>query len=172
MHLERIRRNGYPTLKKDAYQSVEKLPHKFVDDFILENCKTMIDEEIVKLLKEKGYGTATVDVVKYRRRRLGIKKYLYGNIKKHKAWIRSQAIKQYGDRCELCGYELAVDTHHVIPKHKGGPHEVDNLMVVCPNCHALITRRKIFIESRQDIPKVRNQILEMIRSNSSYGVEH
>jgi 5-methylcytosine-specific restriction endonuclease McrA len=111
----------------------------------------------------KGYNGSTVWTIKYRRRRLGIKKYLYGEVKKHKAWIRAQAIKQHGNRCELCGYKSAVDTHHIVPKHQGGPHEVENLMVVCPNCHALITRRKISVESRRDIPKISREVLKMIK---------
>ena len=93
MHLARIKRHGYPELKTDAYASLEKLPHKFVDNFILQNCKEMKDEKIVKVLKRKGYKEATVWTVKYRRRKLGVKKYLYGEVKKHKAWIRAQAIK-------------------------------------------------------------------------------
>ena len=35
MHLARVRRHGYPELKKDAYQTLERLPHKIVDDFIV-----------------------------------------------------------------------------------------------------------------------------------------
>ena len=162
-HLARVRRHGYPEFKRDAYQPLERLPHTFVDNFILKNWKKMIDEEIVKVLKKKGYGKATVWTVKYRRRKVGIKKYLYGEIKKHKAWIRIQAIKKYGDRCELCNYGLSVDTHHVIPKYQGGKHEIDNLIVICPNCHALITRKLLTLKERADIPKVRRKVLNLLR---------
>jgi len=163
-HLARVRRHGYPEVKENAYQPLEKLPRKFVNNFILKNCKEMMDEEIAKILKRKGYEGATVWTVKYRRRKLGVKKYLYGEIKKHKAWIRDQAIKQHGNQCELCDYKFTVDTHHVIPKHKGGPHDIQNLMIVCPNCHALITRRKIDLKSRGDIPHIRYRVLKMIKS--------
>lgn len=164
MHLERIRRHGYPELKRDAYKSLEKLRHIFVDVFIRKHWKTMFDEQISWALRKRGIKEATISRVKYRRRKLGIKKYLYGEVKKHKAWIRIQAIKRYGEACELCTYNLAVDTHHIIPKHKGGPHEIDNLMVVCPNCHALITRRKIKLTARAKIPKIRRSILRSIKS--------
>ena len=46
----------------------------------------------------------------------------------------------------------------------GGDHEIENLMVVCPNCHALITRKHINIKSRKAIPKMRRIILGKIRS--------
>lgn len=163
MHIARIRRHGYPELKKDAYQSLEKLPHKIVDKFILQHGKEMIDEEIVAELKKKGIKEATLWNVGYRRRKLGGRKYLRGEIQKHKAWVRSQAIKKYGHACELCNYNMTVDTHHILPKYQGGPHEVDNLTVICPNCHALITRRKLILNSRDDIPKIRRKVRKNIQ---------
>jgi 5-methylcytosine-specific restriction endonuclease McrA len=164
MHLARIRRHGYPELKKDAYQCLEKLPHKIVDNFIRKNCHKMIDKEIVKKLKRIGFKGVTEWTVKYRRRKLGIKKYLYGEIKKHKAWIRNQAIKKYGNKCELCGYNLAIDTHHIIPKKEGGLYKINNLIVICPNCHALITRKYFILKDRKDIPKIRKKIIDLLKS--------
>jgi len=168
MHLARISRHGYPELKKESGEhGLEKLPHS-IDNFILENCLDMIDREIVSELKKQGFTQTTIWNVKYRRRKLGVKKYLYGDVKKHKAWIRSQAIKKYGDSCELCGYNITVDTHHIIPKYQGGAHEVDNLTVVCPNCHALITRDKIILNNRNDIPKIRRKILVKLKKIYSF----
>ncbi len=93
--------------------------------------------------------------------KLGIKKYLYGETKKHKAWIRTQAIKQSGNECELCGYKLAVEAHHLLPKNRGGTHEVNNLMVLCPNCHALITRKSLILKHRRDMPKLRRELIKL-----------
>lgn len=164
MHYGRLQRNGHFGLKKGAFQILEKMPHKFVDSFIRKNCNKMIDKDIVdKLIKHRITGV-NVWNVRYRRRKLGIKKYLYGKIQKHKAWIRAQAIKKYGNMCELCGYILTVDTHHIVPKHDGGPHEINNLMVICPNCHALITRKILIIKDRKSIPNVRRKILSHLKS--------
>jgi 5-methylcytosine-specific restriction endonuclease McrA len=137
-----------------------------VDDFITSHCEKMIDEDIVKALRKMGYNDANIWTVKYRRRKLGIKKYLYGEIKKHKAWVRTQAIKRYGKKCELCHYSLTIDTHHIIPKHRGGPHEIENLMIICPNCHALITRGVLILKKRTDIPIVRKEIRKLLTSTS------
>jgi predicted restriction endonuclease len=155
MHLARIRRNGNLELKKDPWLSLGKLPHKIVDDFIRKNWRIMIDDEMISELQKMGFKDANSWTVKYRRRRLGLKKYLHGDILKHKAWVRTQAIKKYGHTCELCDYSLAVETHHIVPKYQGGLHEIENLMVLCPNCHALITRGKIAIKSRAEIFRVR-----------------
>lgn len=164
MHLARIRRHGYPELKKEKGEhGLEKLPHKIVDNFILKNYKIMFDKEIVEKLKMMGFKKISTWNVRYRRRKLGIKKYLYGEIKKHKAWVRAQAVRKYGNECELCSYSMAIDTHHIIPKYQGGPHEIENLMVICPNCHALITRKIIKINSREEIAKIGNFIKEKVK---------
>jgi len=163
MHKERIKRHGYPELKKDAYQILEKLPHKAIDHFILKNCQSMFDIEITKELHKMGYKNATVWNVGYRRRKLGNRKYLRGEIQKHKVWIRTQAIKKYGNKCELCNFNLVVDTHHIVPKYQGGLHEINNLMIVCPNCHALITRGYLKLNRREDIPKIRTKVTKSLK---------
>ena len=128
----------------------------------------MLDQEIVVKLKQLGFTKANIWNVKYRRRKLGIKKYLYGEVKKHKAWVREQAIKKYGEKCEFCFYPFSIDTHHILPKYRGGKHELDNLMVICPNCHALITRKAIEINSRKDIPRVGKSVRKKIKTAYNY----
>jgi predicted restriction endonuclease len=167
MHLARIKRHGHPRLQ-EGFHKLEKLPHPIVDNFIRQNCKRLIDEKIAEELKKKGFKGANPWTVRYRRRKLGIKKYLYGEIKKHKAWIRMQAIKKYGTKCELCGYRLIVESHHILPKNRGGLHEINNLMVLCPNCHALITRRYLSLKSRKDIPALRRKVIKLQKSPYPY----
>jgi len=167
MHLARIKRHGHPGLQKN-FHKLEKLPHSIVDEFIRKNYKSSIDKEIAKELKKEGFKGATQWTIKYRRRKLGIKKYLSGEIKKYKAWINLQAIKKYGNKCELCGYRLIVETHHILPKNKGGLHEINNLMVLCPNCHALITKRHLSLKSRKDIPKFRRKLIKLQKPSYPY----
>ncbi len=160
MHLARIKRHGHSDLQT-GFHKLEKLPHPVVDDFIRNNHKVMIDIDIAQELRKKGFKEANQWLVRYRRRKLGIKKYLYGEIKKHKAWIRMQAIKKYGDKCEICGYGLAVESHHILPRKMGGLHEINNLMVLCPNCHALITRRYFNLKSRKNIPTLQKKFFKL-----------
>ena len=167
MHLARIKRHGHPGLQT-GFHKLEKLPHPVVDDFIRNNHKILIDIEIAKELRKKGFKEANQWLVRYRRRKIGIKKYLYGEIKKHKAWIRMQAIKKYGTKCELCGYGLAVESHHILPRKRGGLHEINNLMVLCPNCHALITKRYLNLKSRKDIPALQRKLFELRKHPAIY----
>ena len=50
-HLARIKRHGYPELKKDAYRTLEKLPHEKVDNFIRKNCQKIIDANNINFLQ-------------------------------------------------------------------------------------------------------------------------
>ena len=164
MHKGRLQRNGHFGLKKNAYRILEKMPHKFVDAFIRRHCDKMIDKNMAEKLISYGIVGVNTWNVRYRRRKLGVKKYLSGEIQKHRAWVRLQAIKKYGRNCELCGYTMTIDTHHIIPRHAGGPHAVSNLMVVCPNCHALITRKILIVNSRKSIPSIRKKNLNRLKS--------
>src|SRR3990167_3902406 len=46
---------------------------------------------------------------------------------------KSLAFSHYGETCEVCGYSLSVDVHHLIPRSEGGKDETNNLSVLCPN---------------------------------------
>ena len=162
MHKARFKRHGHFGLRDKSFHKLEKLPHA-VDSFIREQAGQMMDKQIAEQLHHNGFQGATIWTVKYRRRRLGIRKYASGEEKKHKAWIRRQALRRYGHRCELCAYHLFVETHHILPKHKGGLHEVENLMIVCSNCHTLFTRGYLKLNNRSGISRLRHQVKRMLR---------
>lgn len=163
MHLARVKRHGHLGLQT-GFHKLEKLPHAIVDDYIRKNYSKLIDKDIVEELKKRGFTKANQWLVRYRRRRLGIKKYLYGEVKKHRAWIRMQAIKKYGNKCELCGYRLVVESHHILARKDGGLHAIDNLMVLCPNCHTLITKRYLNLNDRKNIPELQKKLIELQKS--------
>jgi len=167
MHRARLKRHGTLLLKKDSNldrkYATEKLPHPIVDDFIKKNWKTTLDRDMAKALRKMGYRNTTEWNAKYRRRTLGFKKYLTGDIQKHREWVRRQAIKKYGKDCAICGYSLHIEVHHITPYKEGGNHELDNLMVLCPNCHALVTRKRIILEKRRDLPRAKIQYKKLLR---------
>jgi HNH endonuclease/NUMOD3 motif len=40
-------------------------------------------------------------------------------------------------RCHECGVDRPrLVTHHIVPRHKGGTNDPDNLVQICDNCHA------------------------------------
>lgn len=160
MHAARLRRNGHFGHKENAYASLKKIPHE-LDGLIRVYCRKLTDATIAKRLRKMGYRNITTWNVRYRRRKIGIKKYAYGKDKKYKEWVRLRAVEQFGDSCELCGFNQVVDVHHLKPRSEGGGSELSNLMVVCPNCHAMITRGKLYIERREDIPTIKEKVVSL-----------
>ena len=55
--------------------------------------------------------------------------------------IRDKLLVDAMHRCCLCPkHEDMTDIHHIVPINEKGPNTEENLMVVCPNCHAKIHR--------------------------------
>ncbi len=63
--------------------------------------------------------------------------------------IRRAVLIESGYRCAVptCRTILVIDLHHVIPLSEDGPNKLDNLIALCPNCHALHHRGVISQEA-------------------------
>ena len=58
-------------------------------------------------------------------------------------------------RCSICGWNKCnCDMHHIRDKHIENPNTHDNLTYVCPNCHRMIHRGQISVESIQTLDKL------------------
>src|ERR1043166_2886357 len=53
--------------------------------------------------------------------------------------VRALVLHESGYRCgnPVCRTVLTLDVHHLDPVADGGPDTADNLLALCPNCHAL-----------------------------------
>lgn len=163
MHKERLKRHGTLGLKKEmGIHGREKLPHKEVDYIIKANFSKK-DSEITKILNLNGYNQATEWNVKYRRRKLGLIKYTG---KSHNAFDKKEATKVYGHKCELCNYDLTIDVHHIKGKKTIDGRKIENLIILCPNCHALITRKIMILNTRDDIKAAKEYIIK--HHNNAY----
>ena len=50
----------------------------------------------------------------------------------------SKILKRINAKCSICGWsESSCDIHHIIPKKDGGTDDMNNLIMVCPNCHRI-----------------------------------
>lgn len=59
-----------------------------------------------------------------------------------KASYRTFGLKLLGEKCEGCGYDeysLLLDVHHLDGNRNN--NKLENLMVLCPMCHAKVTRK-------------------------------
>lgn len=60
-----------------------------------------------------------------------------------------QVLTEAAYRCAVptCRGILALDIHHLVPVSEDGPDELNNLIALCPTCHALFHRGDIVRES-------------------------
>jgi hypothetical protein len=56
---------------------------------------------------------------------------------------RQVAFRVYPRRCMICGFEDAVDVHHVVGRRHQGSNDPSNLAVLCPNHHRLADQGRI-----------------------------
>jgi hypothetical protein len=67
--------------------------------------------------------------------------------------LKQQVIEQYNNKCYACGFSIhaILRVHHRVPVSLGGTDEVENLVLLCPNCHALV---HLFSSKRSDNRKI------------------
>lgn len=54
--------------------------------------------------------------------------------------FRERALNTFPHACMICGFDIAVQVHHVIPRRIGGSNGIDNAVILCPNHHAMADR--------------------------------
>jgi len=57
-----------------------------------------------------------------------------------KKWI--SILNKKGYACQLCGYSEVLEIHHL---DKNAGNSINNLVVLCPNCHTKLHRKIIFL---------------------------
>ena len=50
---------------------------------------------------------------------------------------RDSARKHLGEKCLLCGFDIFVETHHIVARRDGGTNRIENLSLLCPNHHKM-----------------------------------
>lgn len=59
---------------------------------------------------------------------------------------KTLALRRDGFACLICGFDVVLHVHHIVPRSKGGDHSVNNLATLCPNHHAMVHRNLVAIE--------------------------
>ena len=74
--------------------------------------------------------------------------------------LRERVIERDEQKCQRCGEEvtptdedgLSFEVHHIIPFSAGGPDHVDNLIVLCSDCHTVAhSRMKQIVDERPEL---------------------
>jgi 5-methylcytosine-specific restriction endonuclease McrA len=77
---------------------------------------------------------------------------------------RERAMIEAGYRCAVptCRSSLSLDVHHITQKSEGGTDEIENLIVLCPTCHAAFHRGTYSKEA------IRVWKITLLQLNNSY----
>lgn len=134
-----IRRFGYwsKALKEAGMRPQTHQLQTGERSFIRMNWRKMTDEDIAKKLG------VTETVIKYYRMNYNLWKY---RKRTAKSTYRKEALKIYGEKCEVCGLGIC-EWHHIVPKST----KSDEWCILCPTCHAVITRKLIVIGNRNEL---------------------
>lgn len=78
---------------------------------------------------------------------------------RNRVTARLNGLGHFGKKCMVCGFDAVVQVHHITPYREGGKNTVDNVIVLCPNHHAmadlnLITREELFTLNRAAIAQL------------------
>lgn len=125
-------------------------PHKILNHPVL--TKELLEKEYLQNgLKMKdiaikyGYGYVSVNnwIHKYKIQTRTMGDYLE---KTTFSSIARELKKEKHNTCEICGWNKAsCDVHHKIKQCNNGTHDKSNLIVLCPNCHRMVTEGKMMI---------------------------
>lgn len=88
-----------------------------------------------------------VDVVRIGERRLMVNGQMntqHNKVKAHGRWAHIYEL--FGGKCFVCGFDEVVEVHHIVPRAVGGKDHPENLILLCPNHHALADRGMLQIK--------------------------
>ncbi len=58
--------------------------------------------------------------------------------------IREEVFRRYHDCCADCGSMFDLTVHHKLPLSQGGTNDIENLILICKDCHEARHDRKFF----------------------------
>lgn len=134
-----------------------------LDDSIGKKIKEMIFER--KNLKNKHHKAQNVEIVEGKKTEVKLERY------ERNKEAREECIKKYGFQCKICGFDFEktygelgkgfIQVHHIKELSKiKKEHKVDpvkDLVPVCPNCHAMIHRKKTALKVEKLREIIKNQ---------------
>lgn len=121
--------------------------------FIRTSWRKMTDKQIAEKL-----GVTEV-VIKYYRMNYNLWKNRKGTAR---STFRREALKLYGEKCEICKIEIC-EWHHIVPKST----QPEDWCILCSLCHAAITRKLVVVNNRQELNTVLKPFMKQVYSNLS-----
>jgi len=114
--------------------------------FIRKNWHKMTDKEVADQIG------VSETVIKYYRMNSDLWKNHKGTAK---STYRKEALKIYGEKCEICHMGIC-EWHHIVPKST----KPEDWCILCPICHEVITRKIVTVNNRMDL---KNKLLPYVQ---------
>lgn len=76
--------------------------------------------------------------------------------------------ERFGGRCIICGFDEVVEVHHINPRKIGGDDSPENLILLCPNHHALADQGMLSVKGIPLINSDTSIKLPVISHNQQY----
>jgi 5-methylcytosine-specific restriction endonuclease McrA len=61
--------------------------------------------------------------------------------------------------CELCGYSRVLEVCHIVAKQNGGNYTLDNVFILCRNCHWLFDHNGLTTEEKTKLQQIKRKTL-------------
>ena len=73
--------------------------------------------------------------------------------------LREEVLEADGHKCRYCGRrDQFLHVHHIIYRSQGGPHEVGNLVTLCPEHHDLVhSNKRVYQPLAQELVSLRRK---------------
>lgn len=125
--------------------------------YIRLNWRKFTDRELSKKLG------ISEDVIKYYRMQLNMWKNRKGTSKQK---YKADGMRLYGKNCEVCNIPIT-ELHHIIPKSTNA----DDWSILCPTCHAVITRKFIQIKNRSELKTKLTPFIKNLYKNIKFNLK-
>jgi predicted HNH restriction endonuclease len=139
---KKINRNYYIYLVRSSRDNLSKTPSLKMVAYIgrVENYSEEELNEIKRLARDNS---------------IGIKEFIKELQKKNnQSQIRiknkNKIINSSGKNCIVCGFNVVVHFHHIIPVFEGGLSTKENIICLCPNHHEMVHKNLISDEELKD----------------------
>ena len=131
--------------------------------------RKITDDKLIYYYQSKNYSTKKIreltglnkTTITRRLKRLGFKikrniNFVKGHTKRitHGFYYRIKCYKEKNKECKICGWNISIDIHHIIPLSDNGTNKEENLISLCPNHHRMVHRGLIDLE---DLKKMKQE---------------
>lgn len=83
--------------------------------------------------------------------------------------LKQQVLRKYDNRCCECGTRYNLQIHHLLEVRYGGQDNIDNMVLLCKDCHQKIHNREFTYERDSERKLINNEKLNKLWAAKKNG---